>query len=478
MNRRRAFILSLPLLAVAVGLGGPYLASLRQPVCGVLAFVTLDGLSPGCATIREVRGAIARGQHDMQRRALREALGHFRMAAATSPEHVPAQLARAQAAQVLGEYAEALTAYHAAVAAGAPRQVRVWAADMADRIGDTDAALRWLEGAGGTPREHAWAGVRSAALGAMACASAASFSPRLLWSRCVPLTRRAYHYYMEASREEVPQLVFQLLVDSGRREMALALARERGWMRENTDYCGAHDRILHDETMGLIAMLARPDEADCLLELGVRVTDSGAARLGRVMLADRVARSRSAEVRERAATFLRYRLPQHEVSKVAEALNATGWRLQNVHDHPDEALAVFQKAIAADPRFSWPYHNIGRVHLARGENEQALAWLRKALEVNPNHWRAQFNYGVAAARLRRYPEALAAYQRALQMNPGDAHAYANIGWTLLSLGRDEEGARFMQTAVRMDASLGRERDYLNARFGRDARGGPTAASTR
>jgi len=30
----------------------------------------------------------------------------------------------------------------------------------------------------------------------------------------------------------------------------------------------------------------------------------------------------------------------------------------------------------------------------------------------------------------------------------------------------------------MDASLTHERDYLNARFGRDARGGPTAFSAR
>lgn len=478
MNRRGVLILSLPLLALIVAFGGPFLPRLRQPVCGLLSVVALDRISPGCADIRRVREAIARGEHDMRRRAFREALGHFRSATASASDYVPGQLARAEAAQTLGEYAEALAAYRAAATAGAPRQVAMRAADMADRLGDTDASLRWLEHARGTPDEHERVGVRMAALGATACATAGWFSPAVIWNQCVPLTRRAYAYYTEASREEVPQLVFQILIDSGRRDPALAFARERGWVREGTDYCGRHELVLHAETMGLIAMLARPDDADCLLALGARVTDDGAARLGRLMLADRVARSRSAQVRERAAAFLRYRLPEHEVPKLAESLNATGWRLQNVHERPDEALAVFQKAIAADPRFSWPYHNIGRLYMARSDNEQALAWLRKALEVNPNHWRAQFNYGVAAARLKRYPEALAAYQRALQMNPGDAHAYANIGWTLVSLGREDEAAHFMQTAVRMDASLAQEREYLNARFGRDSRGGPTAFSAR
>ena len=110
MNRRGAFILLLPLLAVSLGLGGPYLPLLRQPVCGLLGVVALDGLSPRCASIREARAAIARGQHDMYRRGFREALAHFRAATAAAPDYVPAQLARAQAAQILGEYAEALTA--------------------------------------------------------------------------------------------------------------------------------------------------------------------------------------------------------------------------------------------------------------------------------------------------------------------------------------------------------------------------------
>jgi len=478
MNRRGALILSLPLLAMVVAVGGPWLSPLRQPVCATLAVLRLEAFSPGCLAVQEIRETLARGERDMRRGAFREALGHFRGATASAPESVPAQLARAEAAQTLGEYAEALTAYQAAVAAGAPRRVAMRAADMTDRIGDTEATLRWLARAGGTPREHERAGMRMAALGATACATTAWFSPRVIWNQCVPLTRRAYAYYADAAREEVPQLVFQLLVDSGHREPALAFARARGWIREGIDYCGRHELVLQAETMALLAMLARPDDADCLLPLGVRVTDDGAARLGRLMLADRAARSRSPEVRVRAAAFLRYRLPEHEVPKLAEALNATGWRLQNVHERPDEALAVFEKAIAADPRFSWPYHNIGRLYMTKDDNEQALAWLRKALQVNPNHWRAQFNYGVAAARLKRYPEALAAYQRALEMNPADAQAYANIGWTLVSLGRDDEGARFMQTAVRMDASLTREREYLNARFGRDARGGPTAFSAR
>jgi len=175
---------------------------------------------------------------------------------------------------------------------------------------------------------------------------------------------------------------------------------------------------------------------------------------------------------------LRHRLPDHQIPKLAESFNVTGWRLQNRLQQPAEALEVYKKAIAADPAFSWPYHNIGRVYLSQKDNEQALAWLAKALEVNPNHLRAQFNQGVAAARLQRYDEALGAYSRALAMNPADADAHANVGWILLTVGRQAEGLRELQVAVRLDPNLERERSYLNAQFGRDARQGPTPFSVR
>jgi Flp pilus assembly protein TadD len=98
--------------------------------------------------------------------------------------------------------------------------------------------------------------------------------------------------------------------------------------------------------------------------------------------------------------------------------------------------------------------------------------------VNPNHWRAQFSLGVASHKAKRYDEALAAYARAAAMSPDDADTHANIGWILVKTGRDAEGVRELQTAVRLDPSLDRERQYLDGRFGRDARQGPTPFSVR
>jgi tetratricopeptide (TPR) repeat protein len=457
---------------------GPLVPGLRGPLCVTLGWAALDRVSPGCGGAVQARAQLAAGHAATQRKAFREALGHFRAAAAGAPDGAAAQLARGETAEVLGEYDEALEAFQRAAAAapGAPASLRVGA--VADRLGRPDLAVQALAGATGPWRDHARAGASTAALRLATCVPAYWKSPTTLWNTCVAGARAGYRASFEASREAVPRWIFRILVEEGRRERALALARERGWVRDDVEYCGRHALPLDEETTALLAILTQPERADCALAAGVRVADDGGARLGRMMLLDRVANSPRAETREAAQRFLRYRLPDHEVPRLAEALNATGWRLQHVHDDPDDALAVLQKSIEADPRFSWPYHNIGRIHMARRDYEQARVWLERALEVNPDHWRALYNYGVTNANLKRWPEALAAYRKALAISPEDARLHANVGWTLIKLGQEAEAERELQIAVRLDPSLAAERNYLNARYGRDARGGPTPFSTR
>jgi Flp pilus assembly protein TadD len=66
----------------------------------------------------------------------------------------------------------------------------------------------------------------------------------------------------------------------------------------------------------------------------------------------------------------------------------------------------------------------------------------------------------------------------VSISPSDARLHANIGWTLLKLGQEAEAEQSLQTALRLDPGLKAERNYFNARYGRDARGGPTPFSTR
>jgi len=447
----------------------------RAQLLGVLG---LFALLAGCGASREARASLKAGQRAMAQRAFREALEHFRTSTAQAPGSAAAHLGRGEAAEVLGEFEEALGAYQAAARLSPSTATRLRLGGMADRMGQAEPAVQALEGAYGPWRQHAWYGLKAGAATMAACARARWPGISALWRECLPTSLETGRAYFRASRESVPEYVFRILVEAGQRERALELARSRGWVQDGVEYCRAGALPISDETAGLLAMLVQPDRADCLVPLGARIGDDGLARLGRLVLLDRAQNSLRPEVRQQATWFLRYRLPAHEVSKIAESLNVTGWRLQNRLKQSAEALEAFKKAIAADPAFSWPYHNIGRLYMSQEDNEQALAWLAKAVEVNPNHWRAQFNLGVAAHRLKRYDEALAAYTRAAAIDPRDADTFANIGWILVKIGRESEGLQALQAAVRLDPTLDTERNYLNARFGRDARQAPTPFGAR
>jgi len=484
--RRGARVLVVLLLAgilfvALLVLTGVSVAQLRASACARLGgVVPIDRILPACAGPAKAGVALRAAQAAVHRHAFREALEQYRVAAVAAPDVLVAHVGHGEAAEILGEYDEALAAFQRATALAPSADTSRRVAGVAERLGRVDLAVQSLGTTDGPGpwREHASVGVRSAAAHVVTCLPMHWPNPVRVWQMCVAGAREAYGFSYDASHGAVQRWVFRVLVEDGRRDRALEFARERGWLRQDADYCGRHGLPLDDETAALLAILTQPDRADCAVPIAVAIADDGGARLARLMLLDRIANSPRQETRQRAQYFLRYRLPDHNVPRLAEALNIAGWRLQHVHDAPDDAIVVFQKAIDADPSFSWPHHNIGRLFMNRGDYEQARVWLERAVKVNPDHWRALYNYGVTSANLKRWPDALGAYRKALAISPNDARLHANVGWTLMELGQQAEGERALQIAVRLDPSLQAERAYLNARYGADARSGPTPVSTR
>ena len=449
-----------------------------RPWVPALGALGLIALLAGCETSRQAGAAVDAGRRATEQGDLPVALEHYRTATRLVPDSATAQLALGEAAEALGEFDEALSAYQAAARRSPSTRTWLRLGAMADRMGQVDVAIQSLEQAYGPWREHASIGLKVGVVMFVTCVPKVWPSVSDVWRLCLPSASRIGRASFRSSREMVPQHIFRVLVEAGRREPAIALARARGWLRDKGDYCRASDLPVSGETGGLLAMMLEPDRADCLMLLGERIADDGLARLGRLMLRDRAERSPRPEIRAQAEWVLRYRLPDHEVPKLAESLNVAGWQLQNRKNRPTEALAAYTRAIAADPAFSWPYNNIGRLYMSQNDDAQALSWFTKALEINPRHLRAQFHQGFAAARLGRYDEAFAAYNRVLTMNPTDAHAHAHVGWLLLKIGRQTEGLRELQVAVQLEPGLDDARRFLDAQYGRDARRGPTPFSAR
>ncbi|HEY3064525.1 MAG TPA: tetratricopeptide repeat protein [Methylomirabilota bacterium] len=403
------------------------------------------------------RRALAQGD-------LREAQRRFRAAVAETPADPAGHLGRGEASEALGDFGEALEAYQAAARLAPGPRTQHYVGALAARMGRLDVAVAALTDSAGSsfPRR-----VRQS-INTGGTAWADCFEPTRALVTCTGVAVSTSVIDFQ-SHPDAAQDLFRILVEAGTREGALGIARSQGWVREGVDYCDAHKAGLPRETAGLLAMLLQPDRADCAVDVGKELTEAGLTRLARRVLLDRIQHSGSADVRTATAAFLRHRLPAHDVAKLAESLNVVGYNLQNHYRLNGEAEGVYRRAIAADPRFSWPYQNIGRLYLLQNANEKAIGWLRQAVAANPDHFRAQFNLGVAAERLQRWDEAAGAFRRAVELNVDDADGHARLGWVLLKLDQETEAVRELYTAVRLNPALAEERRFLDRKLGADAR---------
>jgi TPR repeat protein len=65
----------------------------------------------------------------------------------------------------------------------------------------------------------------------------------------------------------------------------------------------------------------------------------------------------------------------------------------------DEAIRLFEKALALDPKFAETYNNLGYAYTKRGDLVRAADYFRKALEIDPNHAKARANLEYVNAEL-------------------------------------------------------------------------------
>ena len=432
----------------------------------LLLAVTICVLAMGCGgPDARARRVIEAGDQAARKAALREAMGYYRAAVAAEPGSVQAQIRRGAMAEALGYFDEALEAYARAAHLEPSALTHYRAGEVAERLGNTGLASEYLTASLGAPLTRS---ERMAQLGARWTQSASAWLrgsrvARLLpgW---IPKSLALGHAVLTRSvldREVVAGLLFTTLVEGGETTRALDVARSRGWVQDGASYCTPVRGTGLSEARALVGMLVAPQGSDCLLPVGRALTDAGLVRLARAVLEDRVQHSGDPLVRREAAAFMRMRLPAYDVPKLAESLNIAGYNLQHRFHDPAAAADAYQRAITADPRFSWPYANLGRLYMDLDQPEVALDWLRTAVRVNPDHFRAQANLGIVLQRLNRYDEAVPVYRAALELNPDDASVHANLGRSLLDLGQESEGMQELQAALRLDPGLTAERQLLD-----------------
>jgi predicted O-linked N-acetylglucosamine transferase (SPINDLY family) len=120
----------------------------------------------------------------------------------------------------------------------------------------------------------------------------------------------------------------------------------------------------------------------------------------------------------------------HALGRQAVALHQQGQLV--------EAVSLYRRIIAADPRLFPPLYLLGVLRLQQGDTGEAAALIARALAINPNDPAAQAHYGMALMGQRRFEGAVSAFSKALALVPGHAVALMGRGTALRGLGRAAE----------------------------------------
>src|SRR5262249_17850411 len=95
----------------------------------------------------------------------------------------------------------------------------------------------------------------------------------------------------------------------------------------------------------------------------------------------------------------------------------------------DESIAAYQAAIAANPRYTKAYNNLGNTLRDQRKWGEAVVAFQKAVALEPKHELAWYNMGLAFSDQRRWAEAEKAFAKATVNKPGDHVYHAALGKT-------------------------------------------------
>ena len=118
-----------------------------------------------------------------------------------------------------------------------------------------------------------------------------------------------------------------------------------------------------------------------------------------------------------------------------------------------EAAAIYQKALALDPRSALAHNNLSIVLRRQGQYDDAIAHCDAALALAPNYADAWNNRGNVLFDLGRFDEAVVDYDRSIALNANIADAHLGRGNALKELNRHDAALAAYDRALAINATL-------------------------
>ena len=120
----------------------------------------------------------------------------------------------------------------------------------------------------------------------------------------------------------------------------------------------------------------------------------------------------------------------------------------NFHDY-DKAIADYNKTIALNDKFAWPYHNravaLGRL----GRWDEAIVDYGRAVELDQRYADAYNGRAWAYCQIKNFDAALVDANRALELKPNEANYFDTRATAYAGLGRYEDALADYERAIKI-----------------------------
>lgn len=118
----------------------------------------------------------------------------------------------------------------------------------------------------------------------------------------------------------------------------------------------------------------------------------------------------------------------------------------------DDAVALFSKAVAADPKDYSAHFNLGLAYSLLGKDAEATPEYKSALELHPGLYEAELNLGISQLRTKDAAAAAASLKNAAQQKPNEYRAQFYLGEASLANGQFADAEAAYRAAVALNAN--------------------------
>jgi tetratricopeptide (TPR) repeat protein len=140
------------------------------------------------------------------------------------------------------------------------------------------------------------------------------------------------------------------------------------------------------------------------------------------------------------------------VAETAHELFARGVSLEDDPASQDEAVTMYRKVLALEPRHAASHINLGTIFYHRRDFAAAERHYRMAIEIDSRYALAHFDLGNVLDETSRLNEAIAAYKTALVLAPTYADAHYNIALAYEKLRLPRRALVHWRSYLKLDAN--------------------------